>query len=98
MSRHAPKIILDLKILNELWLSSGFHVFICHDACAAGSPMSAVDGVMPFAVMMAAMNESMAIPKKARTHFLLFSLNRRAVDFIPAMASSSLSWWAYMVS
>lgn len=86
-----PKSIFDLNIFKELWLLSGCHVLICHRACAAGRPMSAVNGVMPFAVMIAISIKIRDIIKKAIIYFLLFSLNRRAVDFIPAIASSSLS-------
>ncbi len=53
--------------------------------------MSAVRGPAPFAVIMANANKTSAIRRNMPTQFLLFSPKRRAVDLMPAMASSSLS-------
>ncbi len=60
-------------------------------ACAAGRPTRAAVGVIPFVANIATVKKNRAIIKNALTHFWLLSLKRRAVDFIPAITSSSLS-------
>ena len=92
-----PASLLDRKRRsNRLW-SSASNRLICQIKCAsnAQTPKRAANKDVPWVLNTS--GKIVKTPKsaiKSQSHCTVLAPKRRAVDFTPISASSSLSWWA----